>query len=180
MHTFKIYNVLTRGIKYNKQTPVYPSPSLRNEHFQYPSCILSSPPAKLLTLFNLIVMIPGCFFIDLADTEVFLNNMVLVLQGFVSHVNKIILRVGVRDLLFSSCITCVSCFLLETWLTFPYFHGSRVIEFGPHTLDLHTLLLLYVWAFSGAAVSLVAHPTQCNCAKVSLQERFLSPKECVS
>ena len=151
---------------------MYASPSWRNTRLHAPS---SQSPTQLLTLLNLMMMIPGLFFIVLAGAYDFLNSAVLFLQGFVLDVNMIIRCVSFVICYFQTMVMCVSFLHIEAKLWFTYFPRVRKIE---HALDLCILLLLYTGTPS--AVSIVAHHSQCNCAKISLGGGFLSPKEYIS
>ena len=101
-----------RGIKYNETNPCVPITHLEEWHISGTLITFPFPPsAKLITLLNL--MIPWPLFIVLANTYIFLNNMVLVLQGFAHYVNKITLQIIIHDLCFSKTVMCVSFFLFE-------------------------------------------------------------------
>ena len=88
MHVKKM---LMRGIKYNETNLCVPITHLEEWNISGTLITFPFPPsAKLITLLNL--MIPWPLFIVLANTYIFLNNMVLVLQGFAYYVNKITLH----------------------------------------------------------------------------------------
>ena len=74
MHVKKM---LMRGIKYNETNPCVPITHLEEWNISGTLITFPFPPsAKLITLLNL--MIPWPLFIVLANTYIFLNNMVLV------------------------------------------------------------------------------------------------------
>ena len=101
-----------RGIKYNETNLCVPITHLEEWNISGTLITFPFPPsAKLITLLNL--MIPWPLFIVLANTYIFLNNMVLVLQGFAYYVNKITLQIIIHDLCFSKTVMCVSFFLFE-------------------------------------------------------------------